>query len=67
VFTNARAFGTVWATATAAALKRYEGALAFCWLAHTDADWLVPETWLVDQLCLAETGVEAIAGTHRRR
>lgn len=33
------------------------------WLANTDADCIVPSTWLTDQLQLAARGVEAIAGT----
>jgi len=33
------------------------------WLATTDADSRVPRTWLVDQLTLADSGVDAVAGT----
>lgn len=33
------------------------------WLAHTDADTVVPEHWLVTQLELAERRVTAVAGT----
>jgi glycosyltransferase involved in cell wall biosynthesis len=33
------------------------------WLATTDADSRVPPTWLVDQLALADSGVDAVAGT----
>lgn len=32
------------------------------WLANTDADCCVPATWLIDQLELAQSGVQAIAG-----
>lgn len=32
------------------------------WLATTDADTVVPPTWLADQLALADAGVEAVAG-----
>ncbi|MEO8796281.1 MAG: glycosyltransferase [Polyangiaceae bacterium] len=35
------------------------------WLASTDADSLVPSSWLLDQLALASTGADAIAGTVR--
>ncbi|MFC6645305.1 glycosyltransferase [Granulicella cerasi] len=44
------------------ALKRCAGPLRHCWLANTDADCEVPETWLIDQISLAEQGAEAIAG-----
>jgi hypothetical protein len=33
------------------------------WLVNTDADCIVPPNWIVDQLRLAERGIEAIAGT----
>jgi glycosyltransferase involved in cell wall biosynthesis len=33
------------------------------WLANTDADSVVPATWLRDQIGLAETGMDAVAGT----
>lgn len=33
-----------------------------CWLANTDADCEVPETWLLHQLRLAEEGWAAVAG-----
>ena len=32
------------------------------WIASTDADSAVPESWLVDQLALADTGVELVTG-----
>ncbi|HEY0193769.1 MAG TPA: glycosyltransferase family A protein [Kofleriaceae bacterium] len=35
------------------------------WLATTDADTLVPSTWLADQLALAARGARAVAGTIR--
>lgn len=44
------------------ALSRYKGLLRRCWLANTDADCELPATWLVDQLALAQSGVEAVAG-----
>src|ERR1700760_1424965 len=55
--------GSVRALAANVALRRYHGPLTSCWLAHTDADCLVPESWLMDQLLLAERNFEAIAGT----
>lgn len=56
--------------ARAAGLER---ALVLCrdaapeevWLASTDADSVVPTSWLVDQLALASTGADAIVGTVR--
>jgi cellulose synthase/poly-beta-1,6-N-acetylglucosamine synthase-like glycosyltransferase len=61
--TDAGIVGSVRASAADAALERYRGPLASCWLAHTDADCVVPERWLLDQVSLAEQNVEAIAGT----
>jgi len=45
-----------------AAIDRYSGPLNRCWLANTDADCVVPENWLVDQLVLAQQGIAATAG-----
>ena len=44
------------------AIGRHSGHTSRHWLANTDADCWVPETWLVDQLSIADTNVEAIAG-----
>jgi glycosyltransferase involved in cell wall biosynthesis len=44
------------------ALARYAGPAHLHWLANTDADCWVPETWLLDQLAIAATNVEALAG-----
>lgn len=38
---------------------------AAVWLACTDADSAVPETWLVDQVRLAEEGADLVVGTVR--
>ena len=43
-------------------LARYAGSTRRCWIANTDADCEVPASWLVDQLTLAESGVEAVTG-----
>jgi cellulose synthase/poly-beta-1,6-N-acetylglucosamine synthase-like glycosyltransferase len=48
--------------AATVALRRYDGELSRCWLANTDADCSVPESWLLHQLFLAMQGVEAVAG-----
>jgi len=53
---GARAAGAV------RALSRRRGPLERVWLANTDADTVVPATWLEDQLRLAEQGVAAVAG-----
>jgi glycosyltransferase involved in cell wall biosynthesis len=61
--TDAGAVGKARALAAAVALKRYRGPRSCCWLANTDADCSVPETWLRDQWELAAANVEAFAGT----
>jgi len=55
--------GIARARAAEAALNRYAGDPARCWLANTDADCIVPESWLIDQLLLAKNGAQAVAGT----
>jgi glycosyltransferase involved in cell wall biosynthesis len=49
--------------AASAALNHLRSPLTRCWFANTDADCIVPATWLLDQLRLAAAGVEAFAGT----
>jgi hypothetical protein len=63
VCTDAGIVGRARFVATRIALRRYQGPLNRCWLANTDADSVVPSTWLRDQLDLANRGIEAIAGT----
>ena len=60
---DAGCVGVARAMAAQAALAGCAGPLRQCWLANTDADCVVPEDWLLDQLALAETGVEAVTGT----
>jgi cellulose synthase/poly-beta-1,6-N-acetylglucosamine synthase-like glycosyltransferase len=55
--------GQARAQAAEEALRRYRGPLNRCWLANTDADCCVPETWLLDQLALCVAGVSVFAGT----
>jgi glycosyltransferase involved in cell wall biosynthesis len=62
VTTQAGVVGHARALATRVALKRYSGPLQRCWLANTDADCCVPKTWLVDQLALAQRGIDTLAG-----
>jgi cellulose synthase/poly-beta-1,6-N-acetylglucosamine synthase-like glycosyltransferase len=61
--TRAAVVGHARALAARVALRRYVGPLQRCWLANTDADCCVPETWLLDQLGIADHGIDAIAGT----
>jgi glycosyltransferase involved in cell wall biosynthesis len=62
VTTRAGTVGVARAVGVNAALRRYPGKLDACWLANTDADCEVPENWLVDQITLAQIGVQAVAG-----
>lgn len=54
--------GTARALAAQEALDRFHGNTSQCWLANTDADCEVPETWLLDQLHHARQGFAAVAG-----
>jgi cellulose synthase/poly-beta-1,6-N-acetylglucosamine synthase-like glycosyltransferase len=63
IHTDSGVVGRVRAFAADTALERHIGPITSCWLAHTDADCIVPERWIVDQLSFASQGVEAIAGT----
>jgi glycosyltransferase involved in cell wall biosynthesis len=60
---SAGAVGPARAFAAQLLLGRYVGSWSRCWLANTDADCIVPPDWLIRQLKLASSGVEAIAGT----
>jgi hypothetical protein len=62
VTTEAGVVGCARSLATSVALQRHAGSSRRCWLANTDADCCVPETWLIDQLLLANENVEAFAG-----
>jgi glycosyltransferase involved in cell wall biosynthesis len=59
---NAGAVGAARAAAARVALARSQQDTSRIWLANTDADCLVPSTWLTDQLVMAGEGVQAIAG-----
>jgi glycosyltransferase involved in cell wall biosynthesis len=63
VSAEVRTAGTARALAAECALARHRGPLERCWLANTDADCLIPPSWLIDQLRLADQGIEGIAGT----
>jgi glycosyltransferase involved in cell wall biosynthesis len=57
--------GTVWtsrALAASYAIEKTAAALSNLWLANTDADCIVPPAWLSDQIDIAASGIEAVAG-----
>jgi glycosyltransferase involved in cell wall biosynthesis len=54
--------GVARAMAAKEALSRRPLRTSRTWLANTDADCRVPRTWLKDQLEIADSGVEAVAG-----
>jgi cellulose synthase/poly-beta-1,6-N-acetylglucosamine synthase-like glycosyltransferase len=60
---DAGTVGVARSVAALAGLARYKGPLERCWLANTDADSVVPATWLTEQIAQADKGIEAIAGT----
>ena len=62
VSTDAGCVGQARIDAANAALQRYTGSAQHCWIANTDADCIVPDDWLLDQIELAESGFSAIAG-----
>jgi glycosyltransferase involved in cell wall biosynthesis len=60
---DAGTVGVARAMAARVALSRSEATRSSrIWLANTDADCIVPPSWLSDQLSLAEAGAHAIAG-----
>ncbi|MBB5060529.1 glycosyltransferase involved in cell wall biosynthesis [Granulicella aggregans] len=62
VETDAGCVGSARSLGARLSLDRSNVPTARCWLANTDADCEVPETWLVDQLVWAEAGYAAVAG-----
>jgi glycosyltransferase involved in cell wall biosynthesis len=62
VETDAGCVGSARSVGVRRLLDRYIGPTDRCWLANTDADCEVPETWLIDQLALANAGYTAVAG-----
>jgi glycosyltransferase involved in cell wall biosynthesis len=60
--TSAGVVGVARAAAAQTALALRQHSPSRTWLANTDADCWVPPHWLTDQLHLANTGVQAIAG-----
>jgi glycosyltransferase involved in cell wall biosynthesis len=61
--TESGAVGRARAIAAETAMKRYRGPWNRLWLANTDADCVVPQTWIVEQLLLAGDNAEVVAGT----
>jgi glycosyltransferase involved in cell wall biosynthesis len=59
---HAGVVGAARATAAQLLLERHRGSRERHWIANTDADCVVPPDWLVNQLALAASGIEAIAG-----
>jgi glycosyltransferase involved in cell wall biosynthesis len=57
------AVGKARAIAAETALRRHRGPSRRLWLANTDADCVVPRTWVIEQLLLAGDNAEAVAGT----
>ena len=55
--------GKARAEAAETAMRRYKGPWNRLWLANTDADCVVPDTWVIEQLLLAGKSAEAVAGT----
>ena len=62
VETDVGCVGAARALGVQCAMERYHGARNRCWLANSDADCLVPATWLLDQLAFANAGFSAVAG-----
>lgn len=61
---DAQNVGVARAHGAARAIEHYRAVpLDSLWIATTDADSIVPESWLTKQIELAEAGAEAIAGT----
>ncbi len=61
--TRAGTVGTARALAASYAIAKAAVPLSNVWLANTDADCVVPPSWLSDQIDFAEAGIEAVAGT----
>ena len=62
VVSLARSVGVSRALGMQRILTRWQHPFERTWLANTDADSVVPPTWLTDQLALADAGATAVAG-----
>jgi glycosyltransferase involved in cell wall biosynthesis len=63
ICTDTGIVGEARARAAELALRKHRLPPKRTWIANTDADSFVPESWLLEQLSLADRGIEAIAGT----
>ncbi len=59
---HAGTVGTARALAASYAIAKTSAPLSRVWLANTDADCVVPPSWLSDQIEFAIAGIEAVAG-----
>jgi len=60
--TRAGTVGTARALAASYTIEKTATPLSRVWLANTDADCVVPSSWLRDQIDFAASGIEAVAG-----
>jgi glycosyltransferase involved in cell wall biosynthesis len=60
--TRSGTVGTARALAASYAIAKTTAPFSNIWLANTDADCVVPSTWLSDQIDFAASGIEAVAG-----
>jgi glycosyltransferase involved in cell wall biosynthesis len=60
--TRAGTVGTARALAASYAIENATTPLSGVWLANTDADCIVPPSWLSEQIDFAASGIEAVAG-----
>ncbi|WP_417374495.1 glycosyltransferase [Glutamicibacter protophormiae] len=63
---DARSVGVARAAGVRAALRTFRRVpLERVWIAHTDADSMVPAHWLIHQAALADSGADVVVGTVR--
>jgi glycosyltransferase involved in cell wall biosynthesis len=60
--TGSGTVGTARALAASFAISKTTAPLSKFWLANTDADCIVPPSWLSEQIDFAASGIEAVAG-----
>ena len=60
--TRAGTVGTARSLAASYAIEQTTVPLSRLWFANTDADCMVPPSWLLDQIHFAASGIEAVAG-----
>lgn len=62
LLTGSGTVGTARALAASYAIAQTTEPRSNVWLANTDADCVVPSSWLSDQIAFAAAGIEAVAG-----